>query len=71
MDRWNPFTAQIPFTMLSSHVLARRRAVHEPRLSVETLVPELERAVQEAKRAQVRPYSGSFCGPFTPRWKVL
>ena len=52
MDRWNPLSSKIPHTIFASHILVRRNKVkNKPDLDIETVVPELERAVQEYQRA--------------------
>ena len=52
LDRWNPLSSKIPYTTFTSHILVRRKKVTgKPHLDIETVVPELERAVQEYRRA--------------------
>jgi hypothetical protein len=52
MDRWNPMSSKIPYTVFTSHILVRRKKVQDkPHLDIETVIPELEQAVQEYRTA--------------------
>jgi len=51
ITRWNPFTSAIPYTIFTSHVLVRKGRTDDPRLKIENVIPELERAVEDLRRA--------------------
>ena len=51
LDRWNPFSTRVPSTTLASHVLVRRKKVQDPRLTIESAVPEFEKAVVDFWKA--------------------
>ena len=52
MDRWNPLSSKIPYTVFTSHILVRRKKVtNKPEMDIESVVPVLERAVQEYRAA--------------------
>ncbi len=45
IDRWNPFSSKVPSATFASHVLVRRKKMIDPRLTVESAVPEIEKAI--------------------------
>lgn len=49
--RWNPFNSRVPYTIFTSHILVRKGAVNNPQMTIENVVPELERAIQDLRRA--------------------
>ena len=49
--RWNPFASRIPYTIFTSHVLIRKGRTDDPRLKIENVIPEVERAVEDLRRA--------------------
>ena len=51
LERWNPLSSRIPYTIFTSHVLMQRGRVNNPQMKLDTLVTELERAVQAFQRA--------------------
>ena len=51
LDRWNPLSSKIPYTVFTSHILERRKKVHKEHLDIQAVIPELEKAVQEYRRA--------------------
>ena len=47
LERWNPFSVQMPYVMFESHVLAKRKLVSDDtRLQVEDFVSKLAQALQ-------------------------
>ncbi len=51
MDRWNPFSSKIPHTTFASHLLIRRKKVSgKSFMEVESLITELQKAVQDYRR---------------------
>ena len=51
ITRWNPFTSAIPYTIFTSHVLVCKGRTDDPRLKIENVIPELEQAVEDLRRA--------------------
>lgn len=47
LERWNPFSVQMPYVMFESHVLAKRKLVsNDKRLQAEDFVSKLVEALQ-------------------------
>ena len=47
LERWNPFSVQMPYIMFESHVLAKRKVVSDDkRLQVEDFVSKLAESLQ-------------------------
>lgn len=51
LERWNPLSSRIPHTIFTSHVLIRRGRVNNPRMKLASLVTELEKAVNDWRKA--------------------
>lgn len=51
-DRWNPFSAKVPYTIFASHLMLRKGRVDNDQLRISKVVPELERAINDLRRAQ-------------------
>ena len=52
MDKWNPFSSKIPHIIFASHLMVRRKKVqNRPDLDIASVIPEIERAVQDYRRA--------------------
>lgn len=45
VDRWNPFSSKVPNTIFASHILVRRKKVVDPRMTIENVVSEFEKAI--------------------------
>ncbi len=45
IDRWNPFSSKVPSATFASHLLVRRKKVIDSRLTIESAVPEFEKAI--------------------------
>ena len=52
VDRWNPFSTKVPYTIFASHLMLRKGRVDSDQLRISTVIPELERAVNDLRRAQ-------------------
>ena len=49
-SRWNVGSTNIPYTILTSHILVRRNRSQNPLMQVESVPSELERAVRDFRR---------------------
>lgn len=59
LERWNPFSVQMPYIMFESHILAKRKVVtDDKRLQIEDFVSQLSEALQ-AVSSEVRPTEGT------------
>ena len=50
--RWNPLSSSPQYTILASHILVRRGRASNPKLELEGVVPEIEKAIQDIKEAE-------------------
>ena len=50
-DRWNPFSTRIPYTIFASHLMMRKGRVDSDQLRVAKVIPELEKAINDIRRA--------------------
>ena len=50
-DRWNPFSTRVPYTIFASHLMMRKGRVDSDQLRVGKVVPELEKAINDIRRA--------------------
>jgi hypothetical protein len=50
-DRWNPFSTRVPYTIFASHLMMRKGRVDSDQLRVAKVVPELETAINDIRRA--------------------
>lgn len=55
LDRWNPFSGRVPYTIFASHLMLRKGRVDNDRLRIAKVVPELEKAINDLRRAQPPP----------------
>ena len=55
LDRWNPFSSHVPYTVFASHLMLRKGKVDNDQLRISKLVPELEKAINDLRRAQPPP----------------
>ena len=51
-DRWNPFSSKVPYTLFASHLMLRKGKVDNDQLRISKVVPELEKAISDLRRAQ-------------------
>jgi hypothetical protein len=51
-DRWNPFSTKVPYTIFASHLMLRKGKVDNDQLRISKVVPELEKAINDLRRAQ-------------------
>ena len=59
LERWNPFSVQMPYIMFESHILAKRKVVSEDkRLQVEDFLSKLTQSL-ETVGSQVSPTEGA------------
>lgn len=56
--RWNPMSANIPFTILTSHILLRRGKVNNLRLDIEDAKVKIEEAIRDYQRSSKSEASG-------------
>ena len=57
-DRWNPFSVRVPYTIFASHLMMRKGRVDNDQLRVSKVIPELEKAINDIRRASAPPPQG-------------
>lgn len=55
LDRWNPFSSRVPYTIFASHLMLRKGRVDNDQLRISTVVPQLEKAINDLRKAQLQP----------------
>ena len=51
-DRWNPFSSKVPYTIFASHLMLRRGRVGNDQLKISKVVPVIEEAINDLRKAQ-------------------